>query len=396
MNYEFANRFNQIEPSMIRSVLVEAAGEDMINFSPGFPDKEAFPLEAINRISKQIFKEHPYDILQYARGTTLPELKEALIAYFNQNRELYQPTDDLMVTSGSGEGLEMAAKVFLNSGDVMVCEDPTFLGALNGFKSNDARIIGVPLESDGLNLALLEKAFQSNPKPKLLYVIPTFQNPTTICTSLEKRKAIYELCVRYNIIILEDNPYEALRFKGEAISTFKELDTKGIVVYLSSLSKIISPGLRVGVVIANREIIQHFNTLKAASAGAVNNFSQWLMAYFFKNEDLNQHLSHLQSIYQKKSDWMLSCMKKYFHKSVKIHEPTGGMFIWFELPSSVDSQLFLKEAIKKHIALVPEIAFAIDKERPCQGFRLSYTSESLENIEKGIQILGELTHQLCA
>lgn len=283
MKYTFAARFNNITPSGIRAVLEKAAGPDMINFSPGFPDNDAFPANDIQKISQDVLKEDIYTILQYSRGTTYPPLKKALKAFFNRQEKIFTENDDLMVTSGSGEGLEMAAKVFLNSGESIIVEDPTFVGALNGFISNDAKLLGVPVESDGMNLGLLEEAMQSTPAPKLLYIIPTFQNPTRITTSLEKRRAIYDLCLKYNIIILEDNPYGTLRFKGKTIPTLKSIDTEGIVVYCASLSKIISPGIRLGTIIANKEIIDKFNILKGASAGAVTNWSQHVIARFFRN-----------------------------------------------------------------------------------------------------------------
>jgi len=394
MRYHFSRRFDDMEPSMIRSVLVKAAGDDMINFSPGFPDHDAFPIEAIQRISQDLLKENPDLILQYARQTTFESLKKNLIPFFNREEKIFKDGDDLTVTSGSGEGLEMAAKVFLDPEDWMVVEDPTFVGALNGFKSNEARLIGVPVEEDGMNLELLEKAFNHRPRPKLLYIIPTFQNPTTVTTSLEKRKAIYDLCVKYNVMILEDNPYGTLRFQGDAVPAMKAMDTEGIVVYFASLSKIISPGLRLGTVIANRDIIERFNTLKGASAGAVTNWSQLVISKFFEQEDIAAHLAHIQSVYRKKSHLMYEQMVKNFHPEVSITQPDGGMFIWFELPDNADGEAFLDLALSSHIAIVPEKTFAVDKKKERHGFRLSFTSASLEDIEKGIAKLGKFTYQV--
>lgn len=395
MKYQFARRFEDMQPSMIRSVLVRAAGPDMINFSPGFPDHDAFPIAALQRISDEIMHENPDLVLQYARAATFEPLKKALIPFFNRTEKIFKDGDDLTVTSGSAEGLEMATKVFLNPDEWMVAEDPTFVGALNGFKSNGARIIGVPMEADGMNLALLEKAFLHRPRPKMLYMIPTFQNPTTLTTSLAKRKAIYDLCVKYQVIILEDNPYGALRFQGEELPTMKSMDTEGIVVYFASLSKIISPGMRLGAIIANRDVIERFNTIKGASAGAATNWSQLVIARFFEQEDLNAHLQHLQEVYRQKSNLMYQTMVTHFHPDVKMTQPDGGMFIWFTLPDTADADLFLEEAIKAHIAIVPETTFAVDSSRRCQGFRLSFTSASLTQIETGIKKLGELTHLVC-
>lgn len=394
MNYQFSQHFNYIEPSMIRSVLVKASGKDMINFSPGFPDHEAFPINIIQQISKNVLENNPDMVLQYACSTTFDSLKKELIFFFNREEKIFKNEDDLMVTSGSGEGLEMATKVFLNDGDVVVVEDPTYVGALNGFKSNGARLVGIPVEEDGMNLDLLEKSFNQVPRPKLLYMIPTFQNPTTVTTSLEKRQAIYKLCKKYKVIILEDNPYGSLRFQENSIPTMKSMDTEGIVVYFASLSKIISPGLRVGAIVANRDIIEHFNILKEASGGAVTNWSQLVIAEFLKKVNIDNHLNHIQNIYKCKSSMMYETMLQKFHPDVRIRKPDGGMFIWFELPQYSNPKAFLDLAIANHIAIVSEETFAVNRKKQRYGFRLSFTSASMEQIVRGITMLGKFSYQV--
>ena len=395
MKYTFASRFDNITPSGIRAVLEKAAGPDMINFSPGFPDNDAFPVDEIQKISQEVLTSDIYTILQYAKGTTYPPLKAALKDFFNKDENIFTKDDDLMVTSGSGEGLDMASKVFLDPGDTMIVEDPTFVGALNGFISNGAKLIGVPLQDDGMDLALLEKAMQTKPTPKLLYIIPTFQNPACITTSLEKRKAIYDLCVKYGVMILEDNPYGALRFKGEPVPTLKSMDSEGIVIYCASLSKIISPGIRLGTITARQEIVDKFNILKGTSGGAATSWSQHVIARFLETVDMDKHLAHLQSVYAKKSTFMVETMKKTFHPDVKFSAPDGGMFVWFELPDYVDANVFLDKAIEMHIAIVNEDTFAVNKSKKMNGFRLSFTSASMEQIETGISKLGALTYELC-
>ncbi|RHS95826.1 aminotransferase-like domain-containing protein [Erysipelatoclostridium sp. AM42-17] len=392
MKYQFSKRFDQFTPSMIRDVLIKAAGDDMINFSPGFPDKKTFDVETIKKLSNEILDEDAYEILQYAMKPAYPGLVKSVKQFFNSLEPLVKEEDDIMITSGSGEGLEMAAKVFCDEGDTIVVEDPSFVGALNGFKSNNAKLIGVPLEKDGLNLELLEKAFQTKPTPKLLYIIPTFQNPTCITTSLEKRKAIYDLCVKYGVLILEDNPYGTLRFKGEMVPSIKSFDTENIVVYLASLSKIISPGIRIGTVVANKEIVDKFATMKGASAGAATNWSQYIITKFLNTVDMEEHIKKVSHIYKEKSTLMIETMKETFHPSIDFHAPDGGMFVWFTLPEAINADQFLDEALKKHIAIVPGSCFSTDYSN--RGFRLSFTSEPPEQIVKGITMLGEITHQL--
>ncbi len=383
----FSKRFDQIEPSMIRQVLIDAAGPDMINLSPGFPDQRAFPLASLQRISDEIFKENPYRVLQYAPGPILPELKEALIPYLNRDEDIVKDGDDVTVTAGSGEGLEMAAKVLCDPGEIILCEDPTFVGALNGFKSNGAKLIGIPMDEEGPDLNALKNVIAT---ARLFYVIPNFQNPTTRCMSLKRRKDLLELASHYDLMILEDDPYGALRFHGERLPSLKALDTHHQVVYFSSLSKVIAPGLRLGAVAGPADVIAHFNIMKGASAGAATSYSQLLIAKFLKEEDIPAHLERLQKLYQEKSEWMVANMKKYFHPDVRFRQPDGGMFVWFEVPEN--SELFFQQAVRSHIAIVPERTFAVNTNRALTGFRLSFTSASMTQIEKAMKILGDISY----
>lgn len=396
MNYNFSKRFEAVKPQAIRDVLARIHGDTAINFSPGFPDNRSFPVEAIQKISKEILEERPYELLQYAGSPTYPPLVKAASEFFNSTENIFNEGDDMMITSGSGEGLNIASKVFLDDGDVIVCEDPTFMGATNGFLGNNIKLLGVPLESDGLNLELLEKAFNTIPKPKMLYIIPTFQNPTCITTSLEKRKAIYDLCVKYNIMILEDNPYGYLRFKGETIPTLKSMDTEGIVIYCASLSKIISPGMRVGTVTAKKEIIDKFRILKSGADGSTTWWSQSVIARFLEQTDMVQHVEMVKNIYKEKSTLMIEEMKKNFHPSVTFNAPDGGMFIWFTLPKEVSLDDFIEAAIAENIAVVPGTGFTVNSDTYCNSVRLSFTSASNEQIKEGIAKLGKITYEMCS
>ena len=395
MDYNFSKRFDAVKPQAIRDVLARIHGDTAINFSPGFPDDRSFPVEAIQRISKEILEERPLELLQYAGGPAYAPLVKVASEFFNSSENIVTKDDDMMITSGSGEGLNMASKVFLDDGDVMVCEDPTFMGATNGFLGNNVKLIGVPLEDDGMNLELLEKAFNSKPKPKMLYIIPTFQNPTCITTSLEKRKAIYDLCVKYGVIILEDNPYGYLRFKGEPVPTLKSMDTEGIVVYCASLSKIISPGMRVGTITARKEIIDKFRVLKSGSDGSTNWWSQGVIARFIEQTDMKKHVEMVKDIYKEKSTLMIETMKKTFHPSVTFEAPDGGMFVWFTLPKQVPLNDFIEAAIALNIAIVPGTGFTVNNDTYCNSVRLSFTSASNEQIIDGISKLGKLTYDMC-
>lgn len=395
MEYKFAKRFDNLMPNEIREVMVRAAGPGMISFSAGRPDNEAFPVEAIKKISAEVLEENSLEILQYLMGNTYEPLKDTFKKFLNTDELIYKDTDDLMVTCGSGEALEIASKVFCDDGDVIVAEDPSFMGALNSFISNNAKLLGVPLEDDGMNLELLEKALQTKPTPKLLYIIPTFQNPTCIVTSLEKRKAIYDLCVKYGVLILEDNPYAYINFGDKLVPTIKSIDTEGIVIYTTTASKIVSPGMRLGIVVADKEIMNKFNAIKGTSGGGLANWSQYVINKFFATTDMVAHEKHISEIYKKKSTFMYDMMKKTFHPDVKFEAPKGGMFIWFKMPDYVDCDEFVDEIVKNHIAVAAGNAFAVQAEHKNNGVRLSYTSASMEEIERGISLIGDITYKYC-
>lgn len=390
----FSSKFKNFGKSGIREVLGVGKQPGAYDFSAGFPAREVLPMERIQELSQQILSENFYEILQYALTSANPELVSELTRFFNSIEDLVKEGDDIMVTSGSGEGLEMSAKVFCDEGDTVIVEDPTFVGALNAFKSNGAKLIGVPLDDDGMNLELLEKALQTRPTPKMLYIIPTFQNPTCMTTPLSRRKAIYELCLKYGVTIIEDNPYGSLRFKGEAVPSLKAIDTHGIVVYLASLSKIISPGIRIGTVVAAKEIVEHYAIVKGASGGAVTNWTQYLITKFLQTTDMDEHIARVADVYRQKGTKMFATMKETFHPDFKIIEPEGGMFVWFDVPEYVDPGTVLEKALAQKIAIVPGDSFATDYKST--GFRLSYTSASLEQIDEGIRKLAAITHEVCA
>lgn len=394
MNYNFAKRFDEIKPQAIRDVLARVHGDSAINFSPGFPDERTFPIEAIQKITNNILKQKPVEILQYAMSPAYPDLVQAAAAFFNESETIFTSQDDMMITSGSGEGLNLASRVFCDEGDVIVCEDPTFMGATNGFLANNVKLIGIPLEDDGVNLELLEQAFKSKPTPKLFYIIPTFQNPTCITTSLEKRKAIYQLCLKYNVMILEDNPYGYLRFKGQSVPTIKSMDTEGIVLYCASLSKIISPGMRVGTLIARKEIIDKFKVLKSGADGTTSWLNQNIIACFIETTDMAKHVEMVKDIYKEKSTLMIDQMKKNFNPKVKFSAPEGGMFVWFNLPKEISLNEFVEAAVLKNIAIVPGTGFVVNDDTYCNGVRLSFTSASKQQIINGITKLGKLTYDL--
>ena len=395
MEYKFSNRMSNVQASAVREILKAASNPEVISFGGGNPAKEAFPVEAIKRISNELFEEDPISMLQYGITEGYGPLRESAKAFFNRDDQVSKVYDDIIITTGSQQIMDLLAKCVCNEGDIVISEDPSFLGALNSFRSNGATLVGVPVEEDGMNMEALEKAMQMKPTPKFLYVIPNFQNPMGTTMSLEKRKKTYELAKKYGVLILEDNPYGDLRFAGEMVAPIKSFDEDGIVVYAASLSKIIAPGMRVAVAIGHKTLLQKMTVAKQVADVHSNVWAQRVMDRFLRETDMNEHLTRLQAIYRDQATLMLKEMDEHFHPSVKYTRPEGGMFIWVTFPDGVDVNAFIQNAIKQKVAVVPGVAFLCDDKAPCQSIRMNFSTPTKENIIKGVRILGELTYKYC-
>ena len=273
----------------------------------------------------------------------------------------------------------------------MICEDPSFIGALNAFRSCGANTVGVPMGAEGIDLDRLEDTLRHTPRAKLLYVISTFQNPTGITTSLATRKGLLELAGRYHIMILEDNPYGELRFSGEDIPTLKSMDTEGRVIYCSSFSKILSAGMRVGFVIAPGEVAAKMVVAKQCEDVHTNIFFQMLCYRYITHCDLNAHIAGINRLYRRKCGVMLDAIDRYIPaKAAEFTRPEGGLFLWGTLHGEEDSTGFVRRALEKKVAVVPGATFNCNPALPSPSFRLNYSLPSDEQIEEGIRRLGAL------
>lgn len=394
MEYQFAKRMSNVKASAIREILKATSDPKMISFAGGNPSAEAFPVKEIEKISADILTNEPISVLQYGITEGDQELIQAATHFFNRHEQVMKADDQMMITSGSQQIMEFVAKILCNEGDVVICENPSFLGALNAFKSLGAVLRGVEYKNGQLDLESLKQALQMEPKPKFMYLIPNFQNPTGMTMSLEVRKEILKLAKDNGVLILEDNPYGDLRFEGEAIPSIKSLDEDGLVIYAASLSKIIAPGMRVACCIAPKAIIQKMTVAKQASDVHSNLWAQKVMARYLQNYDMDAHIERIRMIYKQKCHLMLDEMKKHFHPDVQYTIPTGGMFIWVTLPESVDMLTFVKKALEKNVAVVPGNAFLDDDTKECHSFRMNYSTPTNEKIKEGVKVLGEITYEM--
>ena len=394
MEYIFSDRTNNLKPSAIREIFKYAADPTVVSLSAGNPSPDAFPVKELKEISARLFKEKPISLLQYSVTEGYPKLREFLKGFMKENYNVGNETDDILITTGAQQIMDFATKSFINEGDVIITEAPSFIGSLNTFRSYNAKLVGVDVDSDGMNIEKLEKALQENKNVKFIYTIPNFQNPSGITMSLEKRKKVYELAKKYGVLILEDNPYGDLRYSGEFIPAIKTFDTDGIVLYAGSFSKVVAPGIRVAYVIAPAPIIQKMTVCKQASDVHTNIWSQMLCYEFLTKYDFNEHLEKLRNIYRKKAQYCMDLLDKYCAPNIKYQKIDGGLFIWCTLPDHVDMPQFCKTAVLNKVCVVPGNAFLVDESESCNGFRINFSTPTDEQLEKGIKILGELAKKL--
>lgn len=394
MDYKFADRMAGLKPSAIREILKSTADPNVISFAAGNPAPEAFPIKDIEEITTNILAKTPIEALQYSITEGYLPLRNILKADLLNRHKIGKGFDELIITSGAQQAIELACKVMCNPHDTIICENPSFIGSLNSFRSYDVDLVGVDVESDGISIDGLKQALNDNPNTKLVYLIPNFQNPTGITMSLEKRKACYDICREHGVLILEDNPYGELRFEGEAIQTIKSMDEDGIVIYCGSFSKVLAPGLRVGYIVAPSEIIQKIVVCKQGGDVHSNILAQMICYNFMESYNYEQHIKALQNIYRNKCSLMMRLLKKHLNPKIHYTHPEGGLFIWCTLPQNVDMQGFCRKAVQNKVAVVPGDAFLPETSMPTQSFRINFSTPTDEQIIKGIEILGELTHEI--
>ncbi len=390
MKYTFADNISGLKPSAIREILKLSSQPGIIPFSAGNPAVEAFPAKEVAEITADILQNNPIGALQYSVTEGYQPLRDYMKEYMLSKYSVGNEQDDILITSGAQQVMNLVTKVFVNRGDTIICEDPSFIGSLNAFRSFGCNLVGVSMDADGINLEALENALKNNKNAKFLYTIPNFQNPSGITMSMEKRKAVYEIAKKYQIIILEDNPYGEIRFSGEDLPSIKSFDTEGIVIYAGSFSKVLSPGMRVGYAIANKEIISKLTVCKQTDDVHTTIWSQ-LIAYKFLTEyDFESHLEKIRGIYRKKANLCMELCDEHLKPMVDYYKTEGGLFIWCKLPENVDVLDFTMKALDKKVAVVPGTAFSVDTTAKSDRIRINYSTPTDQQIVQGIEILGKL------
>lgn len=395
MNYNFSEKVSNLQASAIREILKFTSDPEVISFAAGNPAPEAFPVDDIKRISNEILNKNPILALQYSLTEGYTPLRNVLKERMLKEGNFNSDKDELIITSGAQQSNELCAKVLCDEGDTIICEAPSFIGSLNAFKSYNVNLVGIELEEDGINLEKLEEAIKTNQNTKLIYLIPNFQNPTGRTMSLEKRKRVYELAEKYDIFVLEDNPYGDIRFAGEHIQSIKSMDTDGRVIYSGTFSKVLAPGIRVGYCSAPKEIISKIVVCKQVSDVHTNIWAQVLAERFLSTCDMESHLRQIRKIYKHKCELMLSEIKKNFSDKIKYTVPEGGLFIWCTLPEGYDMMSFCKRAVEEYkVAVVPGTAFTVNETDKTTSFRLNFSTPTDDEIIKGCELIGKLSKEM--
>ena len=383
---------NGLKDSGLGELLALAGKPEMYNFSSGFPAEELFPLKELEEVNRAILQKEGKQAVQYGSSAGYLPLREQIAARMKKVFHVDCNAEQIFITSGSQQGLSLLGQLFLDKDDVVLVESPTYLGAINAFQLCGPRFVEIPTDEQGIIPEALEEILRTTERVKMMYVIPEFQNPTGVTWTMERREAVMEIVNRYDFPVLEDNPYGELRYDGETMPALKSMDTKGNVIFLGSFSKILMPGLRVGWIVSEPEILEKLNLLKQNVDLQCSSYAQRQVSYFMEMFDLDSHVETLKAIYRKRRTLLYDSIQKYFPACVTATYPEGGLFLWVTLPEGVDAKALAPKATERKVAYVPGAPFY-----PNGGhgnhLRLNFSTMQEDRIVEGVRILGQLLKQ---
>ena len=381
---KFAKRMERMQASEISELLKLTAQPDIISFAGGLPAPELFPVEEIAKVSHDLVEKEGRALLQYATTEGRPTLRAKIAKRMKDKYHTEVNPDDILITTGSQQCLDFAGKLFLDPGDVVLCESPSYLGALNAFNAYEPNFVEVPTDDGGLIPEELDKILETTPNCKFIYVIPDFQNPTGRTWSMDRRKAFMEVVNKHNLPVLEDNPYGELRYEGEILPSLKSLDTKGLVMFLGTFSKIFCPGLRLGWVAAEHSVVEEFVKIKQSADLHTSNFDQGVADAYMDNYDLDAHVEEIKALYRKRRDLIVKTMEEEFPAGVEFTRPQGGLFLWVTLPEGVSAKTVFHKCIEMKVAAVIGDAF-YPNDKTDRSLRVNYSNMTEDRIVEGVK-----------
>lgn len=389
MSYKLSNKYANLKPSAVREILKATSQPGMIAFAGGSPAVDAFPCKEVELLSNKILTENPVSALVYGVSEGYEPLRNQVRDWLKRRENVGTDDDTVIITAGGTQVMDIATRILTSEGDTIICEDPSFIGSLNCFRSHGCKLVGVPIDDDGMNMQALEKVIKENPDAKFIYTIPNFQNPGGTTLSLEKRRKMYQLAKENNLVILEDNPYGNLRVDGEDVPAIKSMDTEGIVIYAGSFSKILAPGLRVAYAVVPKKMAGAFTIGKQVSDVHTGVLNQMIVSRWFDEYDVDAHIENIRKIYRHKLSLMCDKLDECCGDFITYVKPQGGLFIWAKLDDKIDMLKYVNSLVEKKVAVVPGTAFMVDDTKPCSYIRLNFSTPSDADIIKGIEIMSQ-------
>ncbi|MCD6436457.1 MAG: PLP-dependent aminotransferase family protein [Clostridiales bacterium] len=385
MSIKYAERMDNLKASEIRELLKLTERPEVISFAGGLPAPELFPIEELKKISVKVLEEMGEEALQYSATEGYKPLRKQ-IAERMKIFEIETTEDEILITSGSQQGLDFCGKVFFNPDDVVIVESPSYLGAINAFKAYQCKFVEAPTDDDGMIMSELEKILETTENVKFIYVIPDFQNPTGKTWPVDRRKEFMKIANKFDVIVVEDNPYGELRFEGEIPPSLKSFDDDGRVIFLGTFSKTFTPGLRIGWVNARPDILEKFILVKQSADLQTNSMTQRELSLFMDMYDFDGHIEKIKDAYRKRRDIMIKTMEETFPENVKWTHPQGGLFTWVEFPEYINARDLMAEAIKKNVACVPGGSFFPNGGHE-NSMRVNYSNMTEDRIVEGVKRL---------
>ena len=381
-------------PSFVRAILKAASDPAITSFAGGLPNPISFPQDKLMESMQRVVAERGPEAFQYSMTAGIPELREWIAARYNHRFGTDYTADDVIVTTGSQQVLDLLGKVLLDKGDGVIVEKPTYLAAIQAFALHQPVFREVELTEEGLNTDELTAALDAG--AKMIYLIPNFQNPTGLTYTAENRAKVREILAGRNIVVVEDDPYGELRFEGESLPYIGGTALPHGVV-MGSFSKTVTPGFRMGYLLTkDHELLRRLNTAKEAADLHTNVFSQFVVLDYLRHNDLDEHLVKIRDLYRDQAQAMTDAMAEFFPADVTFTKPEGGMFLWAALPEGVDMPEFVRRCLAQKLALVPGNVFAVDEEKPCQSFRMNFSTPSPEQISQGVGIIARVLREMRA
>lgn len=389
MKFNYSDRMANLNGTATREIFKLLSRPEIVSFAGGLPTNDTLPVAQVDEITRELLASpDAKKVLQYGTTEGFVEFRELLIEYIKGVGITNQTLDNILVVSGGQQGIDLVCKAMLNKNDVVLVEDPTYLAVLQILNSYEAKAQGVKTTKDGLDIADLEEKIKKH-NPKFLYCVPTFSNPTGKTYSVENRKAILNLAQKYNMLVVEDDPYSKLRFSGTPVNSLKSFDTTGNVLYVTSFSKIIAPGLRTGVVCGDKDLIRKMAICKQGTDLHTSNLSQLIAKKYLEKGYLVPNIEKSLPIYKERKDAMFDAIKKYMPKEFEYTNPDGGLFIWGEFKADLDTKELLPRAVENNVAYIQGSVFYADGGGK-NTIRLNFSNESLQRIESGVKALGNL------